>query len=156
MNETKSQCSISKPFKVQINVGGKNDFMDMDTVYFVAPSAKNRDVTIQLKKLYKEAMFSVAMAARREGAKPAQNSEEMPTGEEIFEVLGFAKDFDLSAFLNKFCILFEDVAFKDEERKQRLLPMEIAKIDGDDLEGLAAKYIGDFLLLSWMKGKLKS
>lgn len=154
MNLEKTTAKLEKTIKVQVNVNGKNDLADIDTIYFLAPNSSNRDLTISLKKKFKEAMFSIAMQAKKEGSQsPSAKAAEAPnlTKDEIIDIIELAKDFDIIAFLRIFCSLMEFVAFKDEAMKQRLIPSEIEKIDGDDLEGLAGKYIEDFFIGSWMK-----
>lgn len=151
----KAALKISKPIRVQIRVGGKNDFMDIDTIYFAAPTADDRLLTTSLKKRFKEALFAISVAARKEGVsgKAPIDPDKTLNKDEILDLVMFAKDFDIEAFLQKFCTLFERVAFKDEEMTQRIIPSELDKIEGDDLEDLVGGYIENFFIGSWMKEK---
>ncbi len=70
----------------------------------------------------------------------------------IKESLSICNDDDLIEFHDKFMEFFtQDICFKDEDVTGKLLPIDIEKIDVDDLEGMISKYIEVFFISSWMK-----
>ena len=45
---------LENPIKVQMNVDGKNEFVDIDKIYLQAPTYKHKDIIIVLKKKFIE------------------------------------------------------------------------------------------------------
>jgi len=146
---------LSTPIKVQINVDSKNDFADIDKIYLSAPSFKHRDLTIVLKKKFIEAVFAMtASLPKDEAQKQVQVNDENGKLEakSIKAILYAAKDFDIVSFFKRFeTFLISDIAFKDEERKQKLVALDLQKLDESDFEELLAKYLEVFFIVSWMK-----
>lgn len=144
---------LENPIKVQINNNGKNEFEDITRIYLQAPTYKHRDITIDLKKRFIEAIFAMTSSLSKDEAQKTVGDD--PNNElnaqAIKAVLYAAKGFDIVAFFNKFNSLFKEIAFKDEEKKQTLKGLDIEKIDENDFEDLVAKYIEVFFIASWMK-----
>jgi len=69
----------------------------------------------------------------------------------IHALLFLFKDFDIVSYHKYFANLLLNVAFKDEESKQPLTTLDINKISEDDFEGLLAKYLEVFFIVSWTK-----
>ena len=144
---------LENPIKVQMNVDGKNEFVDIDKIYLQAPTYKHKDITIVLKKKFIEAIFAMTSSVSQEDAQKTIGEGDSKDLDEkaIKAVIYAAKDFDISSFFKKFESLFLKVAFKDEEQKQTLKGLDIEKMNENDFESLVAKYIEVFFIVSWMK-----
>jgi hypothetical protein len=144
---------LSKPIKVQLNVDGKNDFVDIDKIYFSAPSYKHRDLTIGLKKKFIEAVFAMTASLPKDEAQKQVNDDNGKLdAKSIKAILYAAKDFDIVSFFKKFeAFLISEIAFKDEEKKQKLVALDLQRLDESDFEELLAKYLEVFFIVSWMK-----
>lgn len=151
--QEKTTFKLSEPIKVQYKLDGKNDFMDIEEIYLQAPSFKEKDITRGLKKKFIEAMFAMTTSISQQDAQTkASNDEEGELDEKgIKAVLYAAKGFDVVDFFNRFAVLLERVAFKDEEMEQKMIRIEFDKINDNDFENLVAKYIRVFFIVSWMK-----
>lgn len=144
---------LSKAIKVQLNVDGKNDFANIDKIYLSAPSFKNRDLTIGLKKKFIEAVFAMTASLPKDEAQKQVNDDNGKLdAKSIKTILYAAKDFDILSFFKKFeKFLLDDIAFKDEEKKQKLFAGDLEKLDESDFEELLAKYLEVFFIAFWMK-----
>ena len=145
--------TLQSPIKAQLNVDGKNDFVEVSQLYLSAPTYKHRDHTIGLKKKFIEAIFAMANATSRDDAQSKVNDKEGTLdAKAIKAVLYAAKDFDIVSFFKKFeAFLLSEVCFKDEEMKQKITSLEIQKLEETDFEELLAKYLEAFFITSWMK-----
>lgn len=151
--QEKTTFKFSQPIKVQYKLDGKNDFMDIEEIYLQAPSFKEKDITRGLKKKFIEAMFTMTTSIPQQDAQARTSTDEAGELDEkgIKAVLYAAKGFDVVDFFNRFAVLLERVAFKDEEMQQKMIRIEFDKIDDNDFEDLVAKYIQVFFIVSWMK-----
>lgn len=141
---------LQTPLKVQVNVDGKNVFNDLDKIYLKAPSYKDKDKTLILKKKFIEAIFAMTAIIQKQHAQE-QIGEGKLDSKAIKAILFASKDFDIVAYFKHFESLLINVAFKDEDMKQPLIISEVQKIDESDFEELLAKYIEVFFIVSWMK-----
>lgn len=141
---------LQTPLKVQANVDGKNVFNDLDKIYLKAPTYKDKDKTLVLKKKFIEAIFAMTATIQKQDAQE-QIGEGKLDSKAIKAILFASKDFDIVAYFKHFESLLINVAFKDEDMKQPLIISEVQKIDESDFEGLLAKYIEVFFIVSWMK-----
>jgi hypothetical protein len=139
---------LQNPIKVQSNIDGINQFIDLDKIFLSAPSFKQKDKTLILKKKFIEAVFAMASNLSKESNEV---TEAKLDAKAIKAVLYAAKDFDIVSYFNQFSSLLLNVAFKDEDLTQPLLNIEINKISENDFEELLAKYIEIFFIVSWMK-----
>jgi len=142
---------LESPLKTQLKIDGKNDFADLDKLYLVAPTYKQRDLTIAVKKMYFEALFAMTSTVKREEAAEKVDGDKQMDEKAISMVLLMAKDFDLVKFHNQFSKLLLEVTFKDEEKTQKLNSLDLQKLEENDFEKLVSKYIAFFLMSSWMK-----
>lgn len=144
---------LENPIEVQSKQDGKNVFVKLDKIYLKAPTYKHKDITINLKKKFIEAIFSMTSSLNKDQAEQAIESNKNDGLDEkaIKAVLFAAKDFDIASFFSYFTKLLNKVAFKDEEMQQPFPNMEIEKINENDFEDLIAKYIEVFFIASWMK-----
>lgn len=151
--QEKITFKFSQPIKVQYKVDSKNDFMDIDEIYLRAPSFKEKDITRGLKKKFIEAVFTMTTYMSQQDAQQNASTDEAGELDEkgIKAILYGAKGFDVVDFFNRFAVLLERVAFKDEEMQQKMIRMEFDRIDDNDFEDLIAKYIQVFFIVSWMK-----
>ena len=141
---------LQTPLKVQANVDGKNVFNDLDKIYLKAPTYKDKDKTLVLKKKFIEAIFAMTATIQKQDAQE-QIGEGKLDSKAIKAILFASKDFDIVAYFKHFESLLINVAFKDEDMKQPLIISEVQKIDESDFEELLAKYIEVFFIVSWMK-----
>ena len=141
---------LQTPLKVQANVDGKNVFNDLDKIYLKAPTYKDKDKTLVLKKKFIEAIFAMTATIQKQDAQE-QIGEGKLDSKAIKAILFASKDFDIVAYFKHFESLLINVAFKDEDMKQPLIISEIQKINESDFEELLAKYIEVFFIVSWMK-----
>lgn len=141
---------LQTPLKVQVNVDGKNLFNDLDKIYLKAPTYKDKDKTLVLKKKFIEAIFAMTATIQKQDAQE-QIGEGKLDSKAIKAILFASKDFDIVAYFKHFESLLINVAFKDEDMKQPLIISEVQKIDESDFEELLAKYIEVFFIVSWMK-----
>lgn len=141
---------LQTPLKVQANVDGKNVFNDLDKIYLKAPTYKDKDKTLVLKKKFIEAIFAMTATIKKQDAQE-QIGEGKLDSKAIKAILFASKDFDIVAYFKHFESLLINLAFKDEDMKQPLISSEVQKIDESDFEELLAKYIEVFFIVSWMK-----
>lgn len=146
----KISFTLQNPIKVQVNLDGKNEFVDLGTVHLLAPSYKQKDKTLVLKKKFIEAIFLMTNSLQKQDAQE-QVGEGKLDAKAIKAVLYAAKDFDIVAYFKQFESLLLNVGFKDEDMKQPLNSLEIQKLDESDFEELLAKYLEVFFITSWMK-----
>ena len=142
--------TLQKPIKTQINIGGKNDFADLENIHLQAPSYKQKDKTLILKKKFIEAVFLMTNSLQRQDAQEQVGDGKLDA-KAIKAVLFAAKDFDIVAYFKHFESLLLNVGFKDEDMKQPLNNLDIQKLDETDFEELLAKYLEVFFIASWMK-----
>lgn len=142
--------TLQNPIKTQLNLEGKNDFVDLDKIYLQAPSYKQRDKTLVLKKKFIEAVFLMTNSLQRQEAQEQVGDGKLDA-KAIKAVLYAAKDFDIVAYFKQFESLLLSVGFKDEDLKQPLNNLDIQKLDESDFEELLAKYLEVFFIGSWMK-----
>jgi predicted thioredoxin/glutaredoxin len=141
---------LQTPLKVQANVDGKNVFNDLDKIYLKAPTYKDKDKTLVLKKKFIEAIFAMTATIQKQDAQEQIGDGKLDS-KAIKAILFASKDFDIVAYFKHFESLLINVAFKDEDTKQPLILSEIQKINESDFEELLAKYIEVFFIVSWMK-----
>mgnify|MGYP000848901738 CR=1 FL=1 len=146
----KISFTLQNPIKSQVNLEGKNEFVDLDTVYLQAPSYKQKDKTLILKKKFIEAVFLMTNSLQKQEAQE-QVGEGKLDAKAIKAVLYAAKDFDIVSYFKQFESLLLNVGFKDEDMKQPLNNLDIQKLDESDFEELLAKYLEVFFITSWMK-----
>ena len=143
---------LQKPFKVQVQIDGKNELIDLETIYLKAPSYKQKDLTIVLKKKFIEAIFALTNSMSRDEAQKTVGEEKDLDAKSIKAIIFGAKDFDIVSFFQKFeNLLISEIAYKDEAMTQKLTGMDVKKIDENDFEELLAKYLEVFFITSWMK-----
>lgn len=142
---------LKNPIKVQINIDGKNNFIDLDKIYLSAPKPNHKDKTLPLKKQFLEAVFLMpTYISRQKAEEEAQKTgTQNPTAKEIKGLLYAFKDFDIVKFYQLFTNFLPSVAFKDEDNTQRLIHLDIDKISENDFEELLAKYLEVFFIQSW-------
>jgi predicted thioredoxin/glutaredoxin len=141
---------LQTPLKVQANVDGKNVFNDLDKIYLKAPTYKDKDKTLVLKKKFIEAIFAMTTTIQKQDAQEQIGDGKLDS-KAIKAILFASKDFDIVAYFKHFESLLINVAFKDEDMKQPLIISEIQKINESDFEELLAKYLEVFFIVSWMK-----
>jgi len=139
------------PLKVQANVDGKNVFIDLDKIYLSAPSYKDKDKTLLLKKKFIEAIFGMTQSLSKQQASEQIENENGLDAKAIKAILYASPNFDIVSYFKSFANLLLNVAFKDEEMKQPLNSLDIEKINEEDFEELLAKYLEVFFIVSWMK-----
>jgi hypothetical protein len=139
------------PLKVQANVDGKNVFNDLDKIYLSAPSYKDKDKTLLLKKKFIEAVFGMTQSLSKQQASEQIENEKGLDAKAIKAILYASPNFDIVGYFKSFANLLLNVAFKDEEMKQPLNSLDIEKINEEDFEELLAKYLEVFFIVSWMK-----
>lgn len=141
---------LQEPIKVQMNIDGKNEFVDLDKIYLSAPSYKEKDKTLVLKKKFLEAILYMPNYMNKQEAQE-QVGEANFDALAIKSLLYLFKDFDIVSYFKNFQNLLLSVAFKDEAMTQHLFNLDIQKISENDFEGLLAKYFEVFFIVSWMK-----
>jgi hypothetical protein len=139
------------PLKVQANVDGKNVFNDLDKIYLSAPSYKDKDKTLLLKKKFIEAVFGMTQSLSKQQASEQIENQNGLDAKAIKAILYASPNFDIVSYFKSFVNLLLNVAFKDEEMKQPLNNLDIEKINEEDFEELLAKYLEVFFIVSWMK-----
>jgi hypothetical protein len=146
----KINFTLQNPIKSQIKVDGRNDFTDIETLYLKAPSYKEKDKTLVLKKKFIEAVFLMTNSLQRQEAQEQVGDGKLDA-KAIKAVLFAAKDFDIVAYFKHFESLLLSVCFKDEAMEQPLNNLDMQKLDESDFEELLAKYLEVFFIGSWMK-----
>jgi hypothetical protein len=142
--------TLQNPIKIQVNLDGKNDFADLENIYLQAPTYKEKDKTLVLKKKFIEAVFLMTNSLQRQDAQEQVGDGKLDA-KAIKAVLYAAKDFDIVSYFKQFESLLLNVAFKDEGMKQPLINLDIQKLNESDFEELLAKYLEAFFIASWMK-----
>ena len=148
---------LQNSIKVQFKDGDKNSFIDLDKIYLSAPSYKDKDKTLLLKKKFIEAIFGMTQSLSKQQAseqidnKDNEEPEEPLNAKKIKTILYASPNFDIISYFKSFANLLLNVAFKDEEMKQPLNNLDIEKINEEDFEELLAKYLEVFFIVSWMK-----
>jgi hypothetical protein len=142
---------FENPVKVQFKDGEKNCFIDLDKIYLSAPSYKDKDKTLLLKKKFIEAIFGMTQSLSKQQASEQIENENGLDAKAIKAILYASPNFDIVSYFKSFANLLLNVAFKDEEMKQPLNNLDIEKINEEDFEELLAKYLEVFFIVSWMK-----
>lgn len=142
---------LQNSIKVQFKDGDKNSFLDLDKIYLSAPSYKDKDKTLLLKKKFIEAIFGMTQSLSKQQAGEQIENENGLDTKAIKAILYASPNFDIVSYFKSFANLLLNVAFKDEEMKQPLNSLDIEKINDEDFEELLAKYLEVFFIVSWMK-----
>jgi hypothetical protein len=142
---------LQNSIKVQFKDGDKNSFIDLDKIYLSAPSYKDKDKTLLLKKKFIEAIFGMTQSLSKQQAGEQIENENGLDAKAIKAILYASPNFDIVSYFKSFVNLLLNVAFKDEEMKQPLNSLDIEKINDEDFEELLAKYLEVFFIVSWMK-----
>ena len=142
---------LQNSIKVQFKDGEKNSFIDLNKIYLSAPSYKDKDKTLLLKKKFIEAIFSMTQSLSKQQASEQIENENGLDTKAIKAILYASPNFDIVSYFKSFENLLLNVAFKDEEAKQPLNSLDIQKINDEDFEELLAKYLEVFFIVSWMK-----
>jgi hypothetical protein len=142
---------LQNSIKVQFKDGDKNSFIDLDKIYLSAPSYKDKDKTLLLKKKFIEAIFGMTQSLSKQQASEQIENENGLDAKAIKAILYASPNFDIVSYFKSFANLLLNVAFKDEDIKQPLTALDIEKISDEDFEELLAKYLEVFFIVSWMK-----
>lgn len=142
---------LQNSIKVQFKDGDKNSFIDLDKIYLSAPSYKDKDKTLLLKKKFIEAIFGMTQSLSKQQASEQIENENGLDAKAIKAILYASPNFDIVSYFKLFANLLLNVAFKDEEMKQPFTTLDIEKINDEDFEELLAKYLEVFFIASWMK-----
>ena len=142
---------LQNSIKVQFKDGEKNSFIDLNKIYLSAPSYKDKDKTLLLKKKFIEAIFGMTQSLSKQQASEQIENENGLDTKAIKAILYASPNFDIVSYFKSFENLLLNVAFKDEEAKQPLNSLDIQKINDEDFEELLAKYLEVFFIVSWMK-----
>lgn len=142
---------LQNSIQVQFKDGDKNSFLDLDKIYLSAPSYKDKDKTLLLKKKFIEAIFGMTQSLSKQQAGEQIENENGLDTKAIKAILYASPNFDIVSYFKSFANLLLNVAFKDEEMKQPLNSLDIEKINDEDFEELLAKYLEVFFIVSWMK-----
>ena len=142
---------LQNSIKVQFKDGENNSFIDLDKIYLSAPSYKDKDKTLLLKKKFIEAIFGMTQSLSKQQASEQIENENGLDTKAIKAILYASPNFDIVSYFKSFANLLLNVAFKDEEMKQPLNSLDIEKINDEDFEELLAKYLEVFFIVSWMK-----
>lgn len=150
--QDKFAFDLTAPIKVQMNVDGKNEFVDLDKLYLSAPTYKHKDLTIDLKKRFISAMVRMANSNKLK-SEQSQPAEDKPLEAKAFIAILYAAgdDFDLIEFFKKFSNLFcAGVCFKDESMQNKIHSLELEKLSENDFNNLVGKYLEVFMSASLM------
>ena len=142
---------LQNSIQVQFKDGDKNSFLDLNKIYLSAPSYKDKDKTLLLKKKFIEAIFGMTQSLSKQQAGEQIENENGLDTKAIKAILYASPNFDIVSYFKSFTNLLLNVAFKDEEMKQPLNSLDIEKINEEDFEELLAKYLEVFFIVSWMK-----
>ena len=142
---------LQNSIKVQFKDGDKNSFLDLDKIYLSAPSYKDKDKTLLLKKKFIEAIFGMTQSLSKQQAGEQIENENGLDTKAIKAILYASPNFDIVSYFKSFANLLLNVAFKDEEMQQPFNSLDIEKINDEDFEELLAKYLEVFFIVSWMK-----
>ena len=142
---------LQNSIQVQFKDGDKNSFLDLDKIYLSAPSYKDKDKTLLLKKKFIEAIFGMTQSLSKQQAGEQIENENGLDTKAIKAILYASPNFDIVSYFKSFANLLLNVAFKDEEMKQPFNSLDIEKINDEDFEELLAKYLEVFFIVSWMK-----
>lgn len=141
---------LTFPVKVQTNIEGKNTFVDLEKIYLKAPSYKEKDKTLPLKKRFLEGILLLPTYLSKQEAQQEVQENKLDS-KAVKSLLYLFKDFDIVSYFKQFENLLLSVGFKDEEMKQSLTSLDVQKINEADFEELLAKYLEVFFIVSWMK-----
>jgi len=142
---------LQDSIKVQSNIDGRNDFVDLKEIYLVAPTYKQKDLTLVLKKKFIEAQLGLILNMPKDKAESSQEGEGKLNAQAVKLILYGAKDFDIVAYFASFAKILQSVAFKDESCEQKLNQLEIEKLSENDFENLLARYFEVFFISLWMR-----
>lgn len=151
------EVKIENPIKVQCNIDGVNDFVDLEKVYLKCfNKAQHQNITLLLRNQYKRMMVSnMSLLPDRkavENSKDKQELTEQETIESIKQLLSICDGDQLIAFYGRFKeFLVNDITFKDDSFKQKVNGLDLGKLENDDLENIIASYVAVFFVFSWMK-----
>ena len=142
---------LQNSIKVQFKDGENNSFIDLNKIYLSAPSYKDKDKTLLLKKKFVEAIFGMTQSLSKQQASEQIALDNEIDAKAIKTILYASPNFDIASYFKSFENLLLNVAFKDEEMKQPLNSLDIQKIKEEDFDELLAKYLEVFFIVSWMK-----
>lgn len=142
---------LQNSIQVQFKDGDKNSFLDLNKIYLSAPSYKDKDKTLLLKKKFIEAIFGMTQSLSKQQAGEQIENENGLDTKAIKAILYASPNFDIVSYFKSFANLLLNVAFKDEEMQQPFNSLDIEKINDEDFEELLAKYLEVFFIVSWMK-----
>lgn len=149
------EFKLEVPIKAHVNIDGKNDIVDIDTLYLQAPTLKHRFQVINLKKMYVEALFGITQIFTQDQINSQvseSDKDESVSAKAISFTLNGAKNFDIASFYKKFYdLLGSGLCFTDSECTSKLESKFLDGLSNDDYENLCAKYLEFFLAASWMK-----
>ena len=152
------EVKIDNPIKTHLNIDGKNDIVELDTIYLKCFNKKDhQNVTLLMRNKYKRMMLdNMSFFSKLIGKDNGQNKDKEISEEEqidsIIETFSICDGEELLSFYDKFKeFLIKDIAFKDESFSQKLQMNDLLKLDNDDLEKIIASYIGVFFIIFWMK-----
>lgn len=150
--QDKITFDLSTPIKVQLSIGGKNDFVDLDKLYLLAPTYRQKEYTIDLKKRFISAMVRLANSTKPKSEPSSQGDDKPLDGKAFIQVLYSAgDDFDLIGFFKQFENLFcAGVCFKDEAMQSKIHAIELQKLSEEDFNSLVGKYLEVFMSASLM------
>jgi len=148
---------IDSPIKCQVNIDGKNQFADIDTIYLKAFNVKeHKNITLPLRNQYKRMRLStMSLLKDLVDKNPDANIEDVKEDEQKtidggIELLSLFDGDELALFYDKFQkFLCANIAFKDELYKNPLSAVDFTLLDINDLEKIIASYIVVFFTQYW-------
>lgn len=154
------EFKLEVPIKAHVNIDGKNDIVDIDTLYLQAPTLKHRDAVIVLKKIYKIAHFNFEIMvenlkdnrSEEEKLKAQDNLNDVTEESDAILVEHVAtilqgSDFDIIDFYKKFInFLSMEICYKDAECKNHATLHDLNLLHEPDYQKLIATYITFFFI----------
>lgn len=157
---------IDSPIKCQVNIDGKNQFADIDTIYLKAFNVKeHKNITLPLRNLYKrmnlgnlsllEKILTEDSDKNRVSKDESVKSEEQldkELKESILQGFTITNPDELMVFYDKFKeFLYLNIAFKDQSFSSKINAVDAENLDNDDLESIISSYIASFFFQSWTR-----
>lgn len=155
---------INEPIKCQVRIDGKNDFMDVDTIYLKAFNVKeHKNITLPLRNKYKRmqlsnlALFNKILDEKevespKKTSKVEKEDSDNELTESILSGLTVSDPNELLSFYGKFKeFLGMNICYVDESFNNKFTTVNLENLDTDDLEKIIASYIANFFFRSWMK-----
>jgi hypothetical protein len=139
------EVKLSKAYRMSLN----NEFAEIDTLIFNAPTAKNASKFAPVKQMVMCAINDFSVKSRKNAVEaPEHNAEQKEiTPTEITELLYLCDTLDFDLFFKRVKTLFcqTGICHVQKDPALNLQPQDFDKLDACDYDKVVGEYITHFL-----------